>query len=185
MNEKVYLKEFQYFDGEAFIVFNMLELKKDKVIVAVSNRGRITVYEYDLYEDENGKYFEYGSTYARIAIKDFEFIDDEDEVISIEICNLRKETVKYPYDVRVDRASILGNPYIMKNESQRDEVCDKYEAYFDMQMKSNMRFRNTVIDLVNTYKQYGKLRLFCWCAPKRCHAEYIKQAIERILEKGV
>ena len=78
MNEKVYLKEFQYFDGEAFIVFNMLELKADKVIVAVTNRGKITVYEYDLYEDENGKYFEYGATYARIEINNFEFIEDDE-----------------------------------------------------------------------------------------------------------
>ena len=75
MNEKTYLKEFEYWDGEKFITFDMLELTDNKIIVAVTNQGKISVYEYEVFEDENGKYFEYGNTYTRIAIEDFEIVD--------------------------------------------------------------------------------------------------------------
>lgn len=76
MNERFYLKEFQLWDGEKFITFNMLDLSDMKVKVAVTNEGKISVYEYDLFEDENGLYFEYGVNYTRINIKDFEDIDE-------------------------------------------------------------------------------------------------------------
>lgn len=32
---------------------------------------------------------------------------------------------------KVDRTSAIGNPFWMKDESKRDEVCDKYKVYFD------------------------------------------------------
>lgn len=76
MNERFYLKEFQLWDGERIITFNMLDLADIKVKVAVTNEGKISVYEYDLFEDENGLYFEYGVNYTRINIKDFEDIDE-------------------------------------------------------------------------------------------------------------
>ena len=76
MNDKIYMKEFQYWNGERFITFNMLDLSDMKVKVAVVNEGKISVYEYDLFEDENGLYFEYGVNYTRINIKDFEEVDD-------------------------------------------------------------------------------------------------------------
>ena len=76
MNEKTYLKEFEYWDGEKFITFDMLELTDNKIIVAVTNQGKISYLEYDLLKDEKGLYFEYGRSYARIDINDFEEIDE-------------------------------------------------------------------------------------------------------------
>ena len=76
MNERFYLKEFQLWDGEKIITFNMLDLSDMKVKVAVTNEGKISVCEYELREDENGLYFEYGVNYVRINIKDFEEVDD-------------------------------------------------------------------------------------------------------------
>jgi hypothetical protein len=55
----------------------------------------------------------------------------------IEICNLRKQKPIEPYDVKVDRTSILGNPFYMKDESQRSVVCDKYEEYFNQKTKTS------------------------------------------------
>ena len=40
----------------------------------------------------------------------------------IEICNLRKQKPIEPYDVKVDRSSILGNPFVMRSEMERDSV---------------------------------------------------------------
>lgn len=88
----------------------------------------------------------------------------------IEICNLRHEKPCYPYDVRVDRATILGNPFEMTDESERDLVCDKYYDYFNEQIKTNEEFLEALRNLYRIHQKYNKLRLFCWCAPKRCHA---------------
>ena len=101
---------------------------------------------------------------------------------TIEICNLRNEKCVYPYDVRVDRSSILGNPYYMNGESERDEVCNKYQAYFNEKYENSEAFKNEVSRLISIYKRYGHLRLFCWCYPKRCHAMYIRKMIEIIME---
>lgn len=81
------------------------------------------------------------------------------------------------YDIRVDRKSVFGNPFYMNNEKERDIVCNKYEKYFYTQIKSNKTFKNEIDKLVNIYKKCGQLNLFCWCYPKRCHAETIKNYI--------
>ena len=74
MKNKLYMKEFQYFDGEEYVTFNIIDVNEpnDKITVAVTNRGKISMLEYDLQEDENGVYFEYGVNYARINIDDSE-----------------------------------------------------------------------------------------------------------------
>ena len=63
--DKFYLKEFQSFDGENTVVFN--------ITIAVTKCGKISVSEYDLYTDENGLYFEYGiAGQEHIHIDEFE-----------------------------------------------------------------------------------------------------------------
>ena len=72
---KYYLSEFQLYDGEAFVTFNIIAINtsKNEITVAVSNRGRISVITYDLLTDNNGSlYFEYGVDYEKIYIDDFE-----------------------------------------------------------------------------------------------------------------
>lgn len=97
----------------------------------------------------------------------------------IEIKNLRNSYMCEPYDFRVDRRTVVGNPYPMRYESERDTVCDMYEEYFKKVIVENVAFKKYIDMLVEAYKRYGKLRLFCWCAPKRCHAETIKKYIEK------
>ena len=73
MKNKFYLHEFQLFDGEAYITFNIVAIKESKkeILLAITNRGRITQATYDLFKDENGYYFEYGCDYTKIKIEDF------------------------------------------------------------------------------------------------------------------
>lgn len=100
----------------------------------------------------------------------------------IEICNLRKEKCRFEYDVRVDRSSVLGNKFYMKDETFRNEVCDKYEIYFNEKIRNNDElFLKELRRLYCIYKKYGKLRLFCWCYPRRCHAETIKKFLEKYI----
>lgn len=95
----------------------------------------------------------------------------------IEICNLRNEKPQHRYDIKVDRSSPLGNPFNMTSVADRDQVCDAYEKWFHRENFS-MAFSNECQRLLSIYKKYGKLRLFCWCAPKRCHAQTIKRWLE-------
>jgi ribA/ribD-fused uncharacterized protein len=97
---------------------------------------------------------------------------------NIKIKNLRNERPSQPWQVRVDRASILGNPFIMHNESERAKVCKEYKQYFRQSLIKNQSFIDEVTRLMSIYNCYGKLELFCWCAPKQCHAETVKGCIE-------
>ena len=78
MKNKFYLKEFEYFDGESFVKFNIVALYGEKnITLAVSKQGKVTVSEYDLHTDENGLYFEYGiAGREHIYIEDFEEITE-------------------------------------------------------------------------------------------------------------
>ena len=77
--QNYYLKEFQYFDGYTEIIFNIVDINFDKMTItlAITNQGKISVIEYDLKRDkENDLYFEYGCQYEKIAVDDFENIED-------------------------------------------------------------------------------------------------------------
>ena len=71
--DKFYLKEFQFFDGENTVVFNIVAVKENKITIAITKCGKISVSDYDLFTDENGLYFEYGiAGQEHIHIDDFE-----------------------------------------------------------------------------------------------------------------
>ena len=73
--KKYYLSEFQLYDGEVYVTFNIvaIDTNKNEITVAISNRGRISVTTYDLLTDNNGSfYFEYGVDYEKINVSDFE-----------------------------------------------------------------------------------------------------------------
>ena len=78
MKNKFYMQEFQFFDGESIIRFNIVDLNEDKqeIYVAITRQGKISVVTYPLLHDENGWYFVYGPSYEKIQIDDFEEVDD-------------------------------------------------------------------------------------------------------------
>lgn len=71
--------EYNFFDGNHFITFDIVEINDDNetVLVAISNQGRITQDTFDLLEDEaldgicENRYFEYGLYQDKIYINDF------------------------------------------------------------------------------------------------------------------
>lgn len=98
----------------------------------------------------------------------------------IDIINIRNKKPCKEYDVIVDRRSVLGNPFILYEEFDRDLVCDKYEHYFNNIINNkqiNQPFINKLQHLIHLYEKHHKLRLFCWCYPKRCHSETIRNYI--------
>lgn len=74
-----YLKEFQLFDGEYNITFNIVDLnfERDTITLAITKAGKITVKEFDLLINNDGDlYIEYGPMNTEIAVNDFEDVED-------------------------------------------------------------------------------------------------------------
>ena len=96
----------------------------------------------------------------------------------IRIVNLRTyRAVEGEVLIKVDRSSVLGNPFFMHNESERDSVCEQYEDYFNKQVSKNADFTNALRNIYKVMQVYD-VALGCWCYPKRCHAETIKKFLE-------
>jgi hypothetical protein len=88
------------------------------------------------------------------------------EVVNFKTCN---DFGKYgEQDIRIDRRSKWGNPFVMRNESDRDKVCDKYKVYLDEKLERG----DLDLDELKDAR-----RLFCHCAPKRCHGHYLRELI--------
>lgn len=72
--KRYYLSEFELYDGEEFITFNIvgIDAAKNEIRIAVTNRGKISVITYYLLTDKNGRlYFEYGVVLERIYLDNF------------------------------------------------------------------------------------------------------------------
>lgn len=72
------------------------------------------------------------------------------------------------YDVYIGRGSKWGNPFIIGKDGDRNEVCDKYEAY----LAKNKELLKDIHELK------GK-RLGCYCAPERCHGDLLAMLANR------
>jgi len=66
------------------------------------------------------------------------------------------------YDVYIGRGSKWGNPFVIGKDGNRDEVCDKYEAYLSSRP-----------DLVLALTELKGKVLGCYCAPLRCHGDLL------------
>jgi hypothetical protein len=74
----------------------------------------------------------------------------------------------------VGRPTPLGNPYYMASESQRDKVCDQYQRWFDNKVEAkDPAVLGELRRLWRVGKEQGYLKLGCYCAPRRCHADTI------------
>jgi hypothetical protein len=84
---------------------------------------------------------------------------------------------------RIDRESPVGNPYHMKDESQRDMVCDQYDAYFKRKISEfiDVKFLGYLNLMVEALENGEDIALGCWCAPSRCHGYTIKAYLENFL----
>jgi hypothetical protein len=99
--------------------------------------------------------------------------------MSITVVNIRKEDSTH----YVGRPTPCGNIFVMKNESERNQVCDDYQIWFDKQVNSDNRQSKFLSQLRAIYvsAKKGDVKLGCYCAPKRCHADTIKAFIEEQL----
>lgn len=69
--------------------------------------------------------------------------------------------------VRVDRGTRYGNPFILGEDGDRDDVCDLYESAY-LPHKKGIASRCGELS--------GKV-LVCHCYPERCHADSLVQLV--------
>jgi len=98
-------------------------------------------------------------------------------------------TVKRPQVAAVycGRPSPLGNPFVMGNERMRDAVCDQHQEWFESRRSGRVpdpAFRRAWTELKQTAATHKHVLLQCHCAPKRCHCDTIKSALEEEMGFG-
>lgn len=62
----------------------------------------------------------------------------------LEVSNIRaskEPDVLYIYGGRSSQGNILGNPFVLKNEDDRDKICDQHEDYFHRHMRNNYNLK--------------------------------------------
>lgn len=80
-----------------------------------------------------------------------------------------------PFDVYIGRSgrgfpSLFGNPFYL---GTREENIMKFREYFINKVNSNPHFKEEVLKLK------GKA-LGCFCAPKPCHGDVIKEYLDNV-----
>lgn len=71
--------------------------------------------------------------------------------------------------VRIDRQSDWGNPFRLPDDGNRDVCCESFVKHYWPHKPSLQRQIHTL---------RGKA-LGCWCAPLRCHGDFLKVEAER------
>lgn len=95
----------------------------------------------------------------------------------------------------ISRNGVLGNPYthLKKDKStknlikvkSREKAIELYSVYFDLAYEQNEVFRAYIDVIYNMYKSGETVYLGCWCHPKPCHGDIIKEKLQKrlIMEK--
>lgn len=83
----------------------------------------------------------------------------------------------------IGRPSPLGNPFFIGRDGSRAKVIAKYRQWLWNQIQ--VRNAEVIAELGKLKKiaRKGDLVLSCHCAPKPCHGDVVKSAIEWALNK--
>jgi ParB-like chromosome segregation protein Spo0J len=65
--------------------------------------------------------------------------------------------------VRIDRGTRYGNPFVLDEDGDRDDVCIAYERYY-------LAHKPSIRDRIDAGELTGKV-LVCHCYPARCHGD--------------
>lgn len=115
----------------------------------------------------------------------------------IEVVNIKRVGLpSNPFDVRIDRASPLGNPFPIgpsfKGMTGRQVCIQSYEdaIYKCLSDKADVEgplrtlvytnVKDELNRIVDLHCRYKLVRLFCWCAPQPCHGDIIKDMVINI-----
>ena len=103
-------------------------------------------------------------------------------MIPVLIFNMHNIKPTQPWDFRIDRHTILGNPYVIAPNMTRVRACYEYDVYFKKKVESDTRFKKKLDKMIEAAIKYHQLNLFFWCSPQACHGLTIKRYIEQELK---
>jgi len=70
--------------------------------------------------------------------------------------------------VRIDRGTRFGNPFVLGEDGDRDDVCEAYADYY-------LPHKKGILSSIESGQLEGKV-LICHCYPKRCHGDCLAEA---------
>lgn len=99
--------------------------------------------------------------------------------------NPKKGVLRFP----IYRGTRLGNPFVMKDRSQkeRDRVCNLYEKWLSTKLEDQVRWGNgpqleylkQILEALNS-STCETLELVCFCSPKRCHGDTVAKTLREM-----
>ena len=102
--------------------------------------------------------------------------------------NYERPAEDIPWQVRIDKGhSLLANPYTTEyaNDSERQLSYARYKRWLRQCCEGTGEVLPELFKLYAIHQNFGKLELFCWCAPKLCHGLVIKEFLELSLCEGI
>lgn len=83
------------------------------------------------------------------------------------VVSLRWGSGGEPFDVRIDRKTPWGNPFVLGRHGNREEVISMFRAW-----ATTSQDPRAVWIRDHVHELYG-MTLACWCAPEACHGEVL------------
>ena len=97
---------------------------------------------------------------------------------------------KNPNDFYVGRGSALGNPFSQMEGTKatykvlsREMAINNYEPYLEEQIKKRNPEVIQALNAIYKLAEKGEVNLICYCAPKKCHGDIIKNTILKKIEQ--
>ena len=119
-------------------------------------------------------------------MKDFNDYDTAYPESRILVGNIRDrkrptmDTVYVGRQIPGHAGSPLGNPYRIKNESERPDALAKYKRWLDAQMQDDTPARQEIYKIATMAKK-APVMLLCFCKPALCHGDYVKEVIDKLM----
>lgn len=83
------------------------------------------------------------------------------------------------------QGSILANPFIIGRDGTREEIIEKYRRWLWSEYKKNGSVKQELVAIAERVKNGEKVKLVCWCHPKKCHGDVIKNCISWMLKDTI
>jgi len=81
--------------------------------------------------------------------------------------------------------SVLGNPFEMKSEADRERVISEYRVWLWERIKERGKVFAELVRIKKLAEQ-GDVYLVCWCRPeKACHGDVIASCVEWMIRENI
>jgi len=87
-------------------------------------------------------------------------------------------------NIRIDRATALGNPYVLYRPEDREGVCESYKHFLDHELdkQENQPLLELFEHIFDLVCDGHVVNLQCHCTPLQCHGEVIRDKLIHYLE---